>query len=539
MLFTVADCLKLPSLRDCTVAAGKKGLNHIVNGATVLENYDSSLRDLEQPVNNSELVLTSFSTIKDDIGQQCDYIRHMYYTGDAGLIIYYVGVYLPDIHPRLIEVADELGFPLIVMPKNDMTRFYNEVLREIYETLFLNQNQKNHLADNIASLVSRLPENRKNINTLLRLISNNLKCTVLLTNALMECISISKWPIANNITADHICSLYQKEDGEERYLVEAEFSNRSLRIFRMPLTAIEYRDFTLYAADEFDALTLNDMYNIVEVLQLFFKLWDVRPGAIRENALIPAIIEGDSCKMRQIAVKLKIDTSAINDAVFLYPSFNNMEAEKYLEILHAMVKEIKQRTESAHKRVLLNIYDTYIVCFFMETQLPGSKKGFFEELFESVDQIYANYVYSIFPLNGNMNDLPLLYQIHDEYLHHATALFPDKRELLYGDLLFARQCYDTIRHKENSYMIQQHIIEQIIAASGNDELLKTLEVYYLDAECEIKKTSQLLYVHRNTIQYRLNKIRSITGIHPGNLTSSWLLYGTVACYRLSRTLAEG
>lgn len=61
----------------------------------------------------------------------------------------------------------------------------------------------------------------------------------------------------------------------------------------------------------------------------------------------------------------------------------------------------------------------------------------------------------------------------------------------------------------------------------------------MDAGCEIKKTSQLLYIHRNTIPYRLNKIRSITGLHPSSLTSSWLLNITAACHRLAQSMEEG
>ena len=66
MSITVADCLKLPSLRNCRVAAGHRGLDHIVHNVSVLEIYDETLFNLEAPITDSDITLTSFAYIKDN-----------------------------------------------------------------------------------------------------------------------------------------------------------------------------------------------------------------------------------------------------------------------------------------------------------------------------------------------------------------------------------------------------------------------------------------------------------------------------------------
>ena len=73
-------------------------------------------------------------------------------------------------------------------------------------------------------------------------------------------------------------------------------------------------------------------------------------------------------------------------------------------------------------------------------------------------------------------------------------------------------------------------------ASG--ELLHTLAVYYLDADCEVKKTAKLLFVHRNTIQYRLSKIQAITNFRTDDRLESYLMYTAIACWRLNPALPE-
>jgi len=55
------------------------------------------------------------------------------------------------------------------------------------------------------------------------------------------------------------------------------------------------------------------------------------------------------------------------------------------------------------------------------------------------------------------------------------------------------------------------------------DLLHTLEVY-LANNCSVIATSNTLYVHRNTLNYRLEKIASLTGIDPRRFDGAMLLH---------------
>ena len=43
----------------------------------------------------------------------------------------------------------------------------------------------------------------------------------------------------------------------------------------------------------------------------------------------------------------------------------------------------------------------------------------------------------------------------------------------------------------------------------DEELLKTIQVF-LDTQCEISETSRKLFIHRNTVKYRIEKTEAIT-----------------------------
>jgi len=47
----------------------------------------------------------------------------------------------------------------------------------------------------------------------------------------------------------------------------------------------------------------------------------------------------------------------------------------------------------------------------------------------------------------------------------------------------------------------------------NETLLETLQAFF-DNNLSISKTAQAIYVHRNTLLYRLRRVKEITGLDP-------------------------
>ena len=117
MSLTVSQLLELPCLRRAKVLAGHNSLERIVTSVTVLE-Y-STPTDMQKKLYESidfwgsELILTGFCNIADDVDAQCDNIRMFAMAGEVGMILYYVGLILPRVDPKLIQLEDELNFVLI------------------------------------------------------------------------------------------------------------------------------------------------------------------------------------------------------------------------------------------------------------------------------------------------------------------------------------------------------------------------------------------------------------------------------------------
>ena len=74
MRVTVADCLDLDAFRGAEVVAGKINLTNDVKAVSVLDACDSADLKFYKP-DKTEILLTGFLGIKDDIDRQCELIR--------------------------------------------------------------------------------------------------------------------------------------------------------------------------------------------------------------------------------------------------------------------------------------------------------------------------------------------------------------------------------------------------------------------------------------------------------------------------------
>lgn len=113
----------------------------------------------------------------------------------------------------------------------------------------------------------------------------------------------------------------------------------------------------------------------------------------------------------------------------------------------------------------------------------------------------------------------------------VTAIYPHKRSFSYSDLLFAKK----VSHIQASIDIDSHYYLDLLTPIVEDtesELLPTLLTYLLDSSGEVKKTAEILYVHRNTVLYRLNKARSLLNCDLNKMPQAYDIYLAAALQRL-------
>jgi purine catabolism regulator len=106
----------------------------------------------------------------------------------------------------------------------------------------------------------------------------------------------------------------------------------------------------------------------------------------------------------------------------------------------------------------------------------------------------------------------------------------ETRPLFYPDLSVYRLLLQ-IDDSPELKAFQQEILGPLLEHENGKELIRTLEVYF-ERNGNLKKTAHNLYIHRNTLIYRLERIHEITGLDLDNPETRLALQLTLHIHKM-------
>jgi purine catabolism regulator len=106
----------------------------------------------------------------------------------------------------------------------------------------------------------------------------------------------------------------------------------------------------------------------------------------------------------------------------------------------------------------------------------------------------------------------------------------EPRPLFYPDLLVYRLLLQ-IEPSPELKAFQQEILGPLLEHENGKELIRTLEVYF-ERNGNLKKTAHNLYIHRNTLIYRLERIQEITSLDLDNPETRLALQLTLHIHKM-------
>ncbi len=127
---TVAEALALPCMADARVLAGGAGLQRRIDGVNVMEDAD-----IVRWMRGGELLLTTGYTVRDDVSELSRLVPALAQRDLAGLAVK-LGLYVERMPDAACAAADRLGFPLIGLPARVM---FDDVLSEVLGTILNRQ----------------------------------------------------------------------------------------------------------------------------------------------------------------------------------------------------------------------------------------------------------------------------------------------------------------------------------------------------------------------------------------------------------------
>lgn len=512
---SVDEVLELSTFKEYELLGGKLGLDNSCKHMTILETPEG-ISWLE----GGEFLLTTGYAICDDEKAKENIILEAYKNGVSAVAIK-ENRYFGEISDKLINDSDKYKIPLIKIPYNVV---YTETISSFYDLLFYRKNEYILNLNNIYEKLLDLTFENRDVDGIVKSLSNLSNSNVFLFDDKFDVIS---------------SSIINKEDNKEitNSLLSGKERNKVLE-------------------DE-KALFLN--FKIKEALISSFPV-------IRDNKKIAFLYLIKSSKldrMEQRAIDyglpiismeiekqmlIKLGRNKLNKTlVEMMLSNNNLPKEFFMGLEEDLGWDMeggivgvciklkgKEDLESLNTKNM--IYDQVNHCLGTDNYLTTNKlsevfiffklqnNSYLDDIVKTmktcISQIKIKSSISI-GVSSVYDSLSEIERLYDEA--YLAALFCQSEIMYYSQLDTIKLFYPLKNNKEINIHYQK-TIQKIIDydKDNNMNLLKTLEIYFKN-NMNNKDTAMELFIHVETLRYRLNRIKDITGYDINNVEDMFAL----------------
>lgn len=514
--------LELDILKDSKVLAGNEGLNNKITKVNVME-----VPDIIDWVSKGEFLITTAYSIRDNLEILEEIIPKLKEKGVAGLGIK-VGRYVKELPEYIIKLANTINFPILEVPISvSHTDIISSILTQVINeqtTLLLEVERYNKEAMEIVIKGGNLNDIAKkmhnNIGNSLAIYENiNDRCEII-CNENIDKSEIEKivyeFIRSNNYCKNHSTEYVDIINGQDIKRV----------IMPIIINEIEYGNVFIWM-DNRNISTLQKM--IIELyINIIMLEFAKRISIYSMESNYKLEFFDDLLSQRQSRLKRAIEKSK---------NYNFNIKNKYC-VIEILLRAWNDEGLDNYQKDINNLV-------FIINRLIKSYKNniIYVERDDRITLLYGN-IKSYDPVKIKEDTLDLCKKIYAEALKKITSM-----EIIVGigrSYLDISQLY---KSQEQAKLIVEHLsksttesiihyddlgIYRILAHDGlkgelidfckdtimpliehdkvyNSELVKTLKQYF-KFDGNMKKISENMYMHYNTIVYRVNKINEITGL---------------------------
>ncbi|MFQ9226103.1 MAG: PucR family transcriptional regulator [Enterococcus avium] len=279
----------------------------------------------------------------------------------------------------------------------------------------------------------------------------------------------------------------------------------------------------VYLVKEHEPLTPAECEQSVELIQVALNLWGKKHGEVSEHGLVKAILNDESEKMYRLANKLSIDVKSIN----LMWLFQLKGPEKEKEIKAEVLDYV---TKYYHTSIVQLVEDQLIVLLgnyrYNEQEVALS-----ENFLGSSQFVMEIESLAVCPRLRNTTDVRKNYQLINSLKEELSTLFIGKKHFTISEV---RQVQQAILYVRSGEVKVDEVLRNIQPIIENTEQMHTLCTFLLDADADYQKCGEYLFIHKNTVKYRIKRINELLGCDVTRISDSYEYSITCLVYRIVR-----
>lgn len=278
----------------------------------------------------------------------------------------------------------------------------------------------------------------------------------------------------------------------------------------------------LMLADNDDSYSQEEISKLAEIIELAMGMWRYKPERDITAEFIKALRRGN----RSLAYSLKSEadfSEALVKGVYLVPG---VEKDAGLRIISAF----EQKYNISSLKIAEGDEISGVLLANDKEKKFGEEE--WKEISDALTEAGAQKLFHVNMLDG-IDDASNAFQIINETEPFIQLIFPYKKSFSKYELALASNCVN-ISLKGGA--VKKNYLDLLkpfktAGESKSRQLMDTLETFVLDAGLNTAKTSRIMEIHSNTVQYRLKRIREILGV---DITGNTIVPGLMIALAIAR-----
>lgn len=529
MNLTIKDVLQSFQDQSVVLVAGSGGLENTVTSVNIMD-----APDIWNWVKPGDLILTTAYAIKDDPCLQEQLIRELAKSGSAGLGIK-TKRFLPEIPAVMRQVADELGFPLLELPLNLSLA---EIMNPVISSIAARQSYLLQRSSDIHKALTNEAINGGGLEPIIRCLGRLTQCPV-------GCYDTKGAPLSNwlptAIPGVKPAALSQIGQILSSKVTGYEDLQQDLSTQKLPHTNQLPLGEQVFHITSFAIMSSNEFFGHISVIQPTDAFLDLNCIALEHACTVAAL---DFLKQKAVAQSRRLRSRDTLEHIL----FGDLANPVTLEIISAsklaqarhfqcIIVTVDQTPDEMNMPIVLNrlykvaqqiITAQYPLSLISEhtgqlIALLAANSALHPEelhakLYKACQALHKHITVSI----GIGSVVPSMELVRNSYQDAVTCLKIGRSVKGTGTLTYPYEIasYYLLERSQATEILDQACSPFILKLEAHDhshgsDLLQTLN-QYLECDKNMTDTANELYIHRNTLANRLEKIIDVTGLDFSN-----------------------
>ncbi len=529
---SVDEMLAFDVLKNAKILAGSGGLERRVTRINVME-----VPDIVDWVGEGEFLLTTAYSIKDELNILKNLIPELDNKGLAGIGIK-MKRYVEEIPTEIIELANSLSFPIIEIP---FEVSYTDIMMPVLTEIINNQTNTLVKVKEIHSKLINVMLQGGSFKRIAEEISEAIGNTVAIQDNIFDstvicCQETDRGDIERILEREKHTSLekiYRLDNGESTLFSEDDINGRQIRRISIPIYVHDRHYGFLYIWEDnrkinsvertsiessvpIIALDLMKKISIFEIesrhkIEFFDDLLSKDEKSQRRAIDRAALFDFD----RKLAYGVMV-ISITNIKGFIKETLNN---SNFLYQMNSKILQIIERLNRNRKEkcVYGNKSDRIIILYGVDkskssVEVKQEMNSFAKDILQYVNYEMKDLTVSI-GIGRLYNEAADLWKGYHEAIKAAknNRVGNKNKSIHYDDLgIYRVLCSDEMEDELTQFYKETLAPLVEYDREKDSELVKTLQMYFQYGG-NLKKISKEMFTHYNTIIYRIQRIKEITG----------------------------